>query len=100
MNDNGTPNLLLQHDPSIDNMRQVNAPDKLIKTLNLYTGMTYKQVFDDIQEKILVLKWLVTKNITDIDTVGMIMSDYYTEKDYLMGLVKRNQMYDMSERKE
>jgi hypothetical protein len=30
----------------------------------------------------------------------MIMSDYYTEKDYLMGLVKRNQMYDMSERKE
>jgi hypothetical protein len=40
-----------------------------------------------------VLKWLVGKNIDDIETIGLIMSDYYTEKEDLMRFVSNNLEY-------
>jgi archaeal flagellar protein FlaI len=94
VNDSGQPNIILQYDESNDMMRQVNTPVKTLQMLNLYTGMSTRQVYDEIQEKITVLKWLVSRQITDITTVGLIMSDYYTEREHLMGLVRSGQDYE------
>ncbi len=93
MDENGNPLLVMQHDSMRDVMKQVGRPSKLVKTLQLYTGMNEEMVYQEMNEKISVLKWLVDKNITDIETIGLIMSDYYTEKDHLMSLVKNNKDY-------
>jgi flagellar protein FlaI len=93
VDDNGNPLVIMQHDSLKDVMNQVGRPNRLIKTLSLYTGMKEEMVYNEMNEKISVLKWLVEKNITDIHTIGLIMSDYYTEKEHLMNLVRTNKDY-------
>jgi flagellar protein FlaI len=99
LSESGQPRLLMQHDYISDNMRQANSPDRITQILNLYTGMSSKQIYDDLQEKISVLRWLVNKNISDINTIGLIMSDYYTEKNHLLAIVNSNQNYTSSAEK-
>ncbi|MBN1502528.1 CpaF family protein [Candidatus Woesearchaeota archaeon] len=81
---NGEPEIIMQYDPYEQQMKQTARPSKVFKTVSLYTGMTTDDIYDDLQEKILILKWLVKNNITDINTIGLIMSDYFTDKDKLM----------------
>lgn len=100
INEAGYPNLVMQFDEMNEVMKQVNAPSKLLKMLNLYTGMDSRTIYADIQEKAMVLKWLVGKNITDINVIGLIMSDYYTEKNDLMRFVKSNLDYPTSNKGE
>ena len=94
------PVLLMQHDYVGDKMRQVNTPNRIIKNLNMYTGMSTKQIYADIQEKVAVLEWLVRQNIMDINDIGLILSDYYTEKQHIMSLVKTNSNYKSLENSE
>jgi len=93
IDDNGNPNLVMQHDSMKDIMNQTSKPDKLINTLNLYTGMGVDQIYQEIKEKMSVLKWLVDQNIADINKIGLIMSDYYTERQHLLSLVSQNKFY-------
>jgi archaeal flagellar protein FlaI len=89
----GSLNLIMQFDESNDIMKQVNNPDRTLRSLNLYTGMNVKQIYSEIQEKMNVLKWLVNKDVEDIETIGLIMSDYYTDKETLMNFVRNNLDY-------
>ena len=100
INELGQPVLLMQHDYVGDKMRQVNTPNRIIKNLNMYTGMSTKQIYADIQEKVAVLEWLVRQNIMDINDIGLILSDYYTEKQHIMSLVKTNSSYKSLENSE
>ncbi len=93
IDDLGNPNVVMQHDSLKDVMNQAAQPEKLLKTLNLYTGMSSSQIQNELSEKIQILKWLVSKDIEDINVIGLIMSDYYTEKEHLMGFVSRNLDY-------
>ena len=54
-------------------------PKKFYDTLNLYTGMTESQILNDQKEKVDVLKWLVSRNINDIEKIGLIMAKYYLQ---------------------
>jgi len=93
LNNSGDPKVLMQYDEMNSNMRQINNPEKLIQTLTLFTGMSTKQIYEDIQEKVNLLKWLVNKKIFDINTIGSVMSDYYTEKTELLNKVAGNKDY-------
>ncbi|MFH2020343.1 MAG: ATPase, T2SS/T4P/T4SS family, partial [archaeon] len=93
LDETGEAMLIMQHDSLSDTMKQINHPQRMLQTLGLYTGMTTTQVYNEMNEKINVLKWLVEKNIDDINMIGLIISDYYTEKDYLMSFVSQNKDY-------
>jgi flagellar protein FlaI len=88
VSETGSLNLIMQFDETSDTMKQVSNPDRTLKSLSLYTGMNVKSIYSEIQEKISVLKWLVAKDINDIETIGLIMSDYYTDKETLMRFVR------------
>ena len=98
LNEEGEPNLLMQYDHINDAMDQKNRPNRILKILNLYTGMSGKQMYEDLQEKVTTLRWLVRKKISDINTIGLIMSDYYTEKEHLLNLVTSNKNYESIKR--
>ncbi|MEK6916595.1 MAG: ATPase, T2SS/T4P/T4SS family, partial [Nanoarchaeota archaeon] len=94
IDDLGNPRIIMQHNNMQDKMIQVSMAQKIMNTLMLYTGMSQQQINSELQEKLLVLKWLVSKDITDINKVGMIISNYYTEKQHLLDLVRKNQDYE------
>jgi len=64
----------------------------LISTIELFTGFTRSELTKSLNEKEAVLKWLVKNDINTVDTVGRVMAEYYTNKDNLMGYVKRNKI--------
>ncbi|MBN1157189.1 CpaF family protein [Candidatus Woesearchaeota archaeon] len=80
----GEARVLFEFDMAKDAMNVVNKPKRLYETLKLFTGMGEGEITADIQEKIKVLHYLVDNNIDDIHAIGGIVSDYYTNKEFLL----------------
>jgi archaeal flagellar protein FlaI len=79
----GDANILYEFDVARDEMRMMNKPQRLYKTLKLFSGLSEQQMKDDMKDKIRLLKYLVTKNIDDVHEIGSIVADYYSNKDYV-----------------
>jgi flagellar protein FlaI len=79
IDENGDPNVLMQYDAIKDSMFQKNKSKTVLETLNLYTGLSEKEINADLNEKINILKNLVKKDITDINQIGLILAKYYTQ---------------------
>lgn len=80
VSEEGNPNVIYQHNINTDTMVKVGEPKRLLNTLNLYTGLNAQQIRAEIQEKIEILKWMVSRKISDINDVGLIISKYYQRK--------------------
>jgi len=87
-------NVLLQYDPKRDVMTQRNKSHSLYNTLEMFTGSTPKEINAEISEKQQVLKYLVSQQVKNINDVGRLMAQYYTEKDELMKFVRTNKPFD------
>lgn len=59
----------------------------LFSKLQLFTGMSIKQILEDIEEKKKVLRWMIMNEINFVDRVGEVMARYYTQKEELMKVV-------------
>ncbi|MBI2657340.1 CpaF family protein [Candidatus Woesearchaeota archaeon] len=77
---NGEARLLMQHNPVKDMLEIVNEPLAILETLHLYTGLSKQEIYAGMQSKIEILKWLVAKNIIDVNKIGLVMSKYYRNK--------------------
>ena len=86
------PNVLIQLDIRKGILKKVANSKALISTIELFTGFTRSELTKSLNEKEAVLKWLVKNDINTVDTVGRVMAEYYTNKDNLMGYVKRNKI--------
>ncbi len=84
----GSPNVLLQLDIRKDKLERAGRSKSLIDTLRLYTGMNNQEIERDLKEKESVLKWMVTQKIKTVDEVGLVMAQYYTEKENLMRRIR------------
>ena len=78
--DDGSINVLMQHNPRDDTFVKKNKSISFVDKINLYTGMTEKDIENDILNKIKVLKWLVKNNYRDINQIGLIVAKYYMGK--------------------
>ena len=80
---NGDARLLMQSNPIRDTLEIVNEPLAIIETMNLYTGLSKSDIYADLQSKITILNWMVSRNITDVNKIGLIMSKYYHNKPFM-----------------
>jgi len=80
MLENGDPNMLLQYDVKRDDLVPVNDSISTVDSLELYTGMSKKQIEDDINEKVSILKRLIKNNVNDVHEVGSVFRAYYNKK--------------------
>jgi archaeal flagellar protein FlaI len=61
----------------------------LFNKLKMFTGMSVKQIIEDLEEKKKVLEWMAILDINSVDEVGRVMATYYTDKETLMESVKK-----------
>jgi flagellar protein FlaI len=78
--DEGEANVLLQYDPKKGYMEKVGQFERILSSLELYTGMTKQEIQDDLYRKEIILRWLVDNDIDHIHNVGRVMSRYYTDR--------------------
>jgi flagellar protein FlaI len=83
-----TANVLVKADLKKDRLVKVNQSKSFMDIIELYTGMSRKDISRDISEKETVLKWLVKKKINMVDDVGKAMAEYYTNRKEFMKKVR------------
>jgi archaeal flagellar protein FlaI len=92
--DDAKPNVLMQYNNKQDTLVYQNPSKSLFNSLKLYTGMSDSEIKHDLSEKQLVLNYLLKNNIEDVDSVGRIIAEYYTDKDNMMKFVNANKKFD------
>ena len=92
--DDAQPNVLMQYDPKTDKLSNKNSSKSFFASLKLYTGMSDAEIRKDLDEKARILDYLVKHEISDVDSVGRVMAEYYTNKDNLMKFVHANKKFE------
>lgn len=75
--------------PPTDTFIEIERSSRVLGEIEFYSGMSSKEVFNDLAEKESILNWLVKKKIIDINKVGEIISTYYTNPEKILGMVKK-----------
>ncbi len=89
----GEENVILQYNAKKDCLVQVSKSKSLYQNIQLYTGMTPQELGRELKEKEKILKYLINNSIEDVDSVGRVMAEYYTDKSNLMKYVNTNKKF-------
>ncbi|MFH0711693.1 MAG: ATPase, T2SS/T4P/T4SS family [archaeon] len=88
--DRATANILYRWIPEGDKMIQHNESSRFFEQIIRMTGMTSVEIRANLAEKMKVLSWLVDNKIRDLKSIGKVMNVYYSNKELLMGAIKKN----------
>jgi len=85
----GSPNVLMQYDMASDKLLNANRSMRLLNELEMQTGLSTQEINQDLRDKAEVLKWMVVKGINDVNGIGKVVANYYTNKEGLMKFMKK-----------
>ena len=88
MLETGDVNVLHRWNITTDTFLQISELTRLLETLQLYGGYTKKEMLSELEEKRIVLEWMVKNNVTQIDDAGYTISNYYKDKAKVVGLAR------------
>ncbi|MCX8198217.1 MAG: ATPase, T2SS/T4P/T4SS family [Candidatus Micrarchaeota archaeon] len=83
-------NVVYRWRPRTDSFDMVGEPNKYLKELNLHTGMTKEEIYQDIKNRATIIKWMIANKLSDIDSVGRIMALYYSKPKEILDIAKRS----------
>jgi len=90
-----TTNTIYRWRPRTDSFDMVGEPNKYLKEINLHTGMTKDEIYQDIANRATIIKWLIKNKMNDIESVGRIMALYYSKPNEILEIAKA----DMAKKK-
>jgi len=73
----GDVRVLMKLNVAKDTLEETGRSQTMVEKLKLYTGMTDEEITGDIQEKVRILKWMVKKELYDVNEIGVVVSKYY-----------------------
>jgi len=77
---NGDAHVVYQFNVSKDKHEKIGELSTVYESLELYSGLNKDKIQKDLNKKMKILRWMVEKNITNINKIGLIMSNYYRNK--------------------
>ncbi len=83
-------NRVFRWKPAFDKYEKDNESIRVLDDLEMFTGLTRSEVEKDLKEKIGVLNWMVKHGVNTVNTVGKIVSTYYSHKEKLLQDVRKN----------
>ena len=86
-------NHLYRWHPRNDTFEKVNESVRVAEELSVHTGMSPQEMNEDLEEKELVLRWMVQEKIFDLNRFGEIMSYYYKFTLELLQAIKTNKNF-------
>lgn len=93
----GDVNVTHRWDVKSDKLKEVGNLSSIVNTLNLYSGMTAKEIQNDVNEKANIINWMVKNKHSKVDEVGNIVSRYYTNPEDVMKRVNKGLKWDFNE---
>jgi len=86
----GGINSLYRWDVKTDKINEVGKMVSLSATLSLYSGLTQREIDQDVSDKAKIFSWMVKKGYKSVNTVGALVSQYYMNPDAVVALATKN----------
>jgi hypothetical protein len=67
---------------------EIGEKSIILKKISQATGLSEKDVIDEFQRRVAILRWMKEKNITDFKDVYAIFSAYYTMPNRVLALIE------------
>jgi len=83
-------NTIFKWSPRTDSWENMNPAVKLMGSLNMHTGMTEKDIIKDLEDRASILKWMIKRDLSDIASVGNVMTKYYSDPKKVAQAAKSN----------
>jgi len=77
-------NTIFRWIPSKDQIMQWGKSHRVLNDIRLFTGMDEEELGKNLAEKKRILEWMVKNDVNDINEVGKLVSEYYTDPDSLL----------------
>ncbi len=74
-------NTIYRWSPRTDSWDKIDEPTKFFGELNLHTGLTEQEIYEDLDQRKKILEWMVEKKINEVNKVGEVMKHYYSNPD-------------------
>lgn len=82
-------NVIYRWRPRTDTFEMVAEPNKYLKEINLHTGMTKEEIYQDIKNRAIIIKWMISNKLSDMESVGRIISLYYSKPKEVLDIAKK-----------
>jgi flagellar protein FlaI len=86
-----TPRILFKWDARKDTIMKYQKSHRLMKKLEMHTGMTIKQIQEDLKNKEKILNWMIKNNVNTVDGVGRLVAEYYRDPKNVLNIVYKNE---------
>ncbi len=83
-------NILYRWRPRTDKIEKIGSSVRVFEEINMYTGMTEKEILSDLSEKRAILRWMLKNGIANVDAVGRVVYEYYEDPEGVVEIAKRN----------
>ncbi len=85
-----TGNILYRWKPSEDKIVLHNKSGRFFEDLSRHTGLSDRELDQDLKQKQDILQYLIKNNIRHITQVGRILNEYYLNQDNLIRMVDKS----------
>lgn len=90
--DNISANIIYRWVPETDKFTEHNKSITFFDTLSRHTGMSQPDINENLKQKKIILEWLIKNKIRDLQSIGKIMTIYYTNMEELNSIIKNNKL--------
>ncbi len=88
--DRADANIIYRWVPEGDKIIQHGENSRFFEDISRNTGMTMVEIDKNLEEKKMILSWLIKNKIRKLSAIGKIMDYYYSDKDALLKEIKSN----------
>ena len=83
-------NTIYRWDPRSDSWETLNPAGKFVRQINMVTGMTEKEIDAELADRAEILRWMLRRNINEMDQVGIVMKEFYARPDTIKNAAKKD----------
>jgi len=82
-------NVIYRWRPRTDTFEMVSEPNKYLKGINLHTGMTKEEIYQDIKNRATIVRWMIANKMSDMESVGRLISLYYSKPKEVLDIARK-----------
>jgi len=79
-------NVVYKWQARTDKLEKVGPSVRVVDEVSMFSGLTPREIDDDLKGKAKILEWLLSKGIKDVNDVGKIVTEYYIDKETVLEL--------------
>jgi len=84
-------NVIYGWDSDTDEIKKKRESDNIMDKLKMHTGMDREEIYNNIEDKEKVLQWMIDKGVTDVNEVGMLIGEYYSEPEEIIEMAENKE---------